>query len=59
MKQILLEAVHAFTRGKSCLTKSIAFNDGVTTAVDKGMDTAVVYLDFCKAFERVLHNILL
>jgi len=72
MKQILLETMlrhmenkeviggrqYAFTMGKSCLTNLAAFYKGVTALVDNGRENDVIYLNLCKTFDIVLHNIL-
>ena len=56
---IIRHSHHEFTKGKSCLTHFISFCDKVICPVDEGKVVDVVFLDFSKAFDTVLHSILL
>ena len=49
-------AQHGFIRGKSCVTQLLEFME--ETVIDNG-EVDIIYLDFCKAFDKVSHRRLL
>jgi len=57
-KEVTGDSQLCFTKGKLCLTSLVSFSDGATAFVDKAWATDIVYLDLCKAFDTVPHDVL-
>eukprot|EP00061_Rhincodon_typus_P002188 g16837.t1 len=53
------QSQHDVIKGKSCLTTLFEFFEEVMSRLDKGEPIDIIYLDFQKAFDKVLHRRLL
>jgi hypothetical protein len=51
--ELINPSQHGFMQGRSCCTKLLEFLEKVTSVVDGGQLTDVVFLDFAKAFDQV------
>ena len=50
---IIMSLQHGFLRGRSCQSNLLIMLNFLTEAIDKGIITDVIYLDFAKAFDSV------
>ena len=57
-RKVIQESQHGFTRDKSCLIKLVVFYDSVIASMNRGGATDVIYFNFTKAFDTLLHDIL-
>jgi len=57
--QWFMPSQHGILKGRSCFTNLISFYGQLTRLVDERKAVDVVYLDFSKAFDTILHSILL
>ena len=53
---LLSNTLHGFISGRSCITLLLENIEDLTEAIDNGEDVDVIYLDFCKAFDKVPHR---
>src|SRR6266496_2871386 len=53
---LVSDSQHGFRRGSSCLSNILTFLDQAARWIDKGEAVDVLYLDFTKAFDKVLHR---
>ena len=47
---------HGFIPGKSYVTQLLETLDEITDAIEQGYDVDIIYLDFCKAFDKIPHQ---
>ena len=53
---IIRNSQHGFTKGRSCLSNLLVYQDSIMTMIEEGSAVDVVYLDLQKAFDKVPHD---
>ena len=57
--KLLNSSQHGFLKARSCLINMLCFLEEITKWIDVGSPIDIIYLDFQKAFDKVLHQRLL
>ena len=52
---LIKDSQHGFYSGRSCLTNLLEFFENATNDLDQNKAVDLIYLDFCKAFDKVPH----
>jgi hypothetical protein len=55
---VISDAQHGFVKGRSTVSNLVQFTNGVIGEIVDGWQVDGVYIDFFKAFDRVLHDLL-
>ena len=56
---VINKTQHGFSKGKSCTSNLLIFQDSVLSMLDNDSSVDVIYFDLQKAFDKVPHDILL
>ena len=55
VKNLFSKVQHGFIRGRSGTTQFLEFMEDISEALDNWEEIDVIYLDFCKVFDKVPH----
>ena len=53
VQEVLYTYQHGFQKGKSCVTQLLEVFHEIGSALDRGFESDIIYLDFAKAFDSV------
>ena len=56
---ILCKEQHGFRKRRNCESQLIGLIDQITDSLEQGQDSDVLIMDFSKAFDKVIHSLLL
>ena len=58
-KLIFPDSQRGFRAGRSCLSQLLSHFDKILSYLEQGLNVDKIYLDFSKAFDKVVHKILM